>query len=386
MTDDATIEQASEAPVEAPSEAPVDNRLTFTQMNTVKRCSRKYCLRYVLGIVPRKQSAPLHIGSAVHLGLDLHAQGMSQDDAISAVYERMFPPQDTPTSEEAASVWEYRRETVGRMLSAYWWRWRLSDEQCEVVATEQEFRIPLRNPATGASSRTWELAGKVDKIIRRPDGSLWLREHKTCGEDIDDPSAPYWRRLTIDSQVSIYMRAARELGYDVQGVEYDVLRKPTIRPSSVPILDADGLKVVVDDTTGERARNKNGSWRQSGGQGFTTHQRRETPREFGERFTETITEAPARFFARRDIPRTNRDLEEADYDAWTTGRIISDCQRLNRWPRNTGACVVFGQCEYFDLCTIGFDPSTYDGFLVGDYMVTDNKHPELSEIDTEEDA
>jgi hypothetical protein len=51
------------------------------------------------------------------------------------------------------------------MIRGYHARW--SGDALEVVAIEREFVAPLVNPTTGAASRTFCLAGKLDAIVRR---------------------------------------------------------------------------------------------------------------------------------------------------------------------------------------------------------------------------
>jgi len=136
-----------------------------------------------------------------------------------------------------ATDWAVERETLKALLSGHFWRYgqdpaspdgqrRASDLAFEAV--ELSFDVPLVNPVTGALSRAFTLAGKIDGIVRLADGRLAVLEYKTAGEDIA-PDADYWLRLRCDGQISLYVLAARALGYDVATVLYDVTRKRTIR-------------------------------------------------------------------------------------------------------------------------------------------------------------
>lgn len=71
-----------------------------------------------------------------------------------------------------------------------------------------------------------------------------IKKYKV-GEDIQ-PDSDLWRRLQIDSQISMYVLAARRLGYPVECVLYNVTRKPTIKPTAIPLLDELGVKIVLD--------------------------------------------------------------------------------------------------------------------------------------------
>lgn len=179
-------------------------------------------------------------------------------------------------------------------------------------------------------------------------------EHKTTSEDVS-LGADYWKRLKIDQQISNYFVGARALGFEPDGCLYDVIRKPSIRPStSVPVLDEDGVK-VVRDAAGERVRTKDGKkWRETGdaAQGFVLQTRDETPEEFRERLRASIAEAPDRYYARGTIVRLDEDERDAAFDAWQTAREIREAELADRWPRNPDACVRYGRtCEYFPVCT-----------------------------------
>ena len=107
---------------------------------------------------------------------------------------------------------------------------------------------------------------------------------------------------------------------------------------------------------------------------------RETPAMYGARLTKDIGDRPDFYYARREIPRIQADLDEARYDVWQTAKIIRECQKHNRWPRNTSVCIGFGRCPYFDLCTNGFDIAA--GVVPEGFVQLTNVHPELTEGDS----
>jgi hypothetical protein len=122
----------------------------------------------------------------------------------------------------------FERVRAEEMLRGYHYRW--SGEDLEPLAVEVEFRTPLINPATGAQSKTYDLGGKLDVVVRRRrGGAVFLVEHKSSNEDIR-PGTEYWRRLRLDTQISQYFVGARALGYEDVGCIYDVLGKPAQRP------------------------------------------------------------------------------------------------------------------------------------------------------------
>jgi hypothetical protein len=181
---------------------------------------------------------------------------------------------------------------------------------------------------------------------------VYLLETKTAGEDITYGST-FWKRTLLDPQLSLYLPAIRKLGHDPHGAIYDVLRKPDQRPGNVPILDADGLKVVFD-ANGLRVRTKDGKkWRQTGDidAGYVLQARPETPEEYGARCLEAIAENPSKYYARGVVVRLEADEREAAQDMWNTASLMRDARRLNMYARNADACISWGrECDYLNVC------------------------------------
>jgi hypothetical protein len=200
-------------------------------------------------------------------------------------------------------------------------------------------------------------------------------EHKTSSEDIGLGSA-YWKRLTLDPQVSTYYAGAKSLGHEVDGCLYDVIRKPALRPSQVPLRDADDVKIVFD-AQGERVRTKDGKkWRETGdtAQGYVLQTRDETPEEFEARLTEEVASNPDKYYQRGEVVRLEADELEAQQDAWQLTRAMREGELAEAFPRNPDSCLRFGRtCGYLDICT-GVasleDTSRFEQ--------VDNIHPELS--------
>ena len=310
------------------------NILTHSRMSTAKTCLRMHQYRYELGIRRDRTSQPLRMGSAVHAGIDLLAQGKTLTEAWIEIRGEYADVPDWADPDD----WRTEAEKVCRLVAGYEWRW--GEDDCEVIATEQAFNLPIKNPDTNATTPTFTFAGKIDKIVRLADGRLAIREHKTCGVDISVDS-DYWRRLRIDQQISGYMMAARALGYCVETVEYDVIRKPSIRPKLIG-----GGKDKV----------------------------RETADQYGVRLTDDIAERPDFYFARMEIPRLEVDLREFEAELWQIQQTLRQHQLTGRWFRNTGACLHPYKCDYFDLCCNGYEHT--DATPTG-FVRVDDLHPEL---------
>lgn len=357
--------------------------LTHSRMTAYKTCQRMHYFRYELGVRRVRTARTLRMGSAIHLGLDERARGRSEDDAILlalAGYEELPQWCNTP---EAMYDWTIEREVVARLLCGYFWRWKNADDGVQIVESEVSFRLPIINPATGHTTPTFQLGGKRDKIIKLADGRLAIREHKTCSEDLSAES-DYWKRLRIDQQITTYYISALDQGFAIQTVQFDVIRKPTIRPSMIPLLDEQGLKIVLDPS-GERVRTKDGKkFRESGdaAAGYVLQSRRETPTEFGERITDDIEKQPEKYYARQEIPRLESDLLEFREELWQIQLQLRESQRTGRHFRNTAACRQFNQpCEYFDACTNG---TSLEGELPAGFERVAELHPELVSVEESE--
>lgn len=320
--------------------------ITSSRLKDARACPRLHQIRYELGYRPAEDAEALRFGTLSHNGLQAWWEAPVErlDAALSAVRTATYDTDGEPDMFALAKA--------EAMLIGYDARWR--DEPYEVLAVEQPFEMELRNPMTGRLSQTWRLAGKIDAIVRDlRDGRVLVVEHKTATGDIS-PGSEYWRRLRMDGQVSVYFEGARSLGYDVAGCLYDVLGKPAHRPSEIPVLDGEGVK-VVHDANNQRVRTKDGKkWRQTADTelGYVLQTRPETWAEYQHRVTEAIAESPMSYFQRGEVARLDEEMKDALYDVWQTAQAIHEGEISGRHPRNPDACVRYGRtCPFFDACT-----------------------------------
>lgn len=268
-------------------------------------------------------------------------------------------------------------------IVGYHHRWFAELAHLEVIAVEQRFEMPLRNPETGRESRTFRVGGKIDVIVRY-DGTdprslrepgVYVIEHKSSSEDIDAGS-PYWVKLKLDGQVSLYLDGAATItGEPVQGCIYDVFRRPAQRPTQIPLVDEDGVKIVRDGA-GQRVRTKDGKkWRQTADAeaGYVLQVRPETPEEFFARIADAIAEKPDDYFRRGDVLRLEEELDEFRFDFWQRARVMREAHLASRAPRIVESCFKFNRpCDFLPVCT--GEASIDDSFL---YERITTQHPEL---------
>ena len=253
--------------------------------------------------------------------------------------------------------------TARGLLYGYHARWVNSG--WTFLAVEQEYQLPIVNPDTGRSSRTFTQAGKTDGIAAR-DGKQFLMEHKTCAEDIADPDAPYWRRLAIDSQVSAYTLAHWQSGQALDGTLYDVIRKPGIRPKKLTKDEAKELQTghyygqQIPDAIRLDAR-------------LTYPGVQECPELFERRLAADCGERADWYFARKVLYRDEQQVLEYARELWAVADEIRLTRLADRHPRNSGACMTWGRpCEYLGICS-GFNSP--DG-----WQRADRVHDELASV------
>jgi hypothetical protein len=345
----------------------VPELLTFSRQDAFKVCRKRHWYSYEQGLRPISSARALRQGGAFHEGIERIGKGgtlAAACESVRAKYGRCPPLMDS-------YEWSIELETVLRLVCAYQWKWEAS--QIEHIAVELQFELPLLNPETGKKTPNWNLAGKIDAIVRLEDGRLAVKESKLLGDDISFES-DLWRRLRIDHQISLYMLAARQLGYAVDTVLYDVTRKPTIGPSAVAVLDELGAKIVLN-ASGVRVMTEKKQWRQTGDKerGYVLQTRPMTVDEWGDKLTADICERPDFYFARVEVARLDQDLDEYSQELWWIQRSIRDAQKTGQWFKtvNKQTC---SYCPYFSICTggekVGTVPPSGFEFIY-------DKHPEL---------
>ena len=309
--------------------------LTHSRLACFRACPRRHWMRYELGLVPERDRVVLRVGSAFHLALDTHAKRGDVDAALSQAL-------DDP----------YDLALVAAMVHGHTHRYGAAP--LEPIASELPFDLPLRNPATGAASTVWRLAGVIDRIVRLPDGRVALMECKTTSQDFS-PGGDYWVRLRLDPQLSIYVLAARRLGYDIDTILYDVTRRPQLRPYRA---------------TPEASR----KYRANGRLYANQRAEDESPEAFAVRVATDIDARPDHYFVRMEIARLDQDLADCAAELWQQQKTLRAAQRAGSWYRNPGSCFAPWPCAYLPICAHrDLEEHTPHGFLRdGDI------HPELA--------
>jgi len=315
--------------------------LTASRLKDARSCQRKHRYRYVDGAVPLEDSSPLRFGTMFHTALEAWWKGEGDarlHDALQTIRLDADP---------------FEAAMARALITGYDARW--GDQTFKVLAVEAEFYTPLVNPETGAASRSWQLAGKIDVLVQDEHDRVLSIEHKTSSEDIT-PGSQYWKRLRLDGQVSVYFKGAKALGYDIEECLYDVIGKPQQRPlKATPV---ENRKFTKDGKLYANLREFD-----------------ETPEEYFARIANAIGEDPTRYFARGSVVRLEAEMDEAMFDIWAIAQQLRSGMTADRFPRNPDACVSYGRtCPYFGVCS---GESSLDDPLL--FKKLNSVHPELSQ-------
>lgn len=337
--------------------------LTASRMSALLDCPRRHYWRYETGLQRQSDSKALSFGSAWHRAMECRNKGGEYEAALSAAIA------------DKTDLDEYDVATIAGLLIGYYEKWH--DDPFTITAPEHEFRIAIDG------SRTFDAAGKIDGIGNK-EGRVGMMEYKTTGDSIDDAS-DYWLRLRANPQIIQYLVAAFELGYNPEFVFYDVTRKPSIQPKMVADLDENGCKIVVD-AAGNRVFKKDGSPRESADteKGYIVKCHLETPEEFGARLALDCRERPDFYFARREVPILQDDIDEFLQNRIEIGKMILSFRQAQKrtrlphqaWPKHLHGRVCDG-CEFKSFCLQNIVPDLAmppAGFVVGPI------HRELSAV------
>lgn len=312
-------------------------RMTYSAFNAARNCQKKYELRYREHLCPREKAESLAFGSVIHRALELW-HGRADDGnrllAVLDLIDAAYPNRVGDPSKKQS--WHLAKAMMVGYAARY------PEEPFEVVAIEKEFEAPIVNPETGAESRTFRMAGKVDGIIRMEDG-LYLLEHKTAGALTRD----YLERLWTDTQIAAYAHYLRETGYPIVGVIYNVLLKTRLRQNT-----GETEEEYQARKTTLAAKNKSGK---------STAQRQEpeSDEEFRGRLADWYSKPDV--FHRERIYLSQDRLDMLREEIWQGCQMLLEANRRGKWLLNTSHCHSWGRpCEYYPYCASGFNSVVLD--------------------------
>jgi len=316
------------------SAAPVVS--TYSMWSLFRNCRKAVEWRYLRELVPLERDWNLYFGSLIHECLQVWHRGRDLTEVL-ALIDRLCP--NRLQDEGQRRDWHL----ATAMMKGYAGRYPV--EEFEVNGLEKAFQGPIINPATGAASRSFVLAGKVDGVVSIG-GDHFLLEHKTASQ-LD---ADYLERLWTDFQITLYAYYLEQaLGIPITGVIYNILVKAKLQQ---------GKGETEEEFQARRtellAKSKTGK---------TTAKRKlpETDEEFQQRLAEKYAE-PGMFH--RETLYLSRDrFDVLRSELWELTQAFLDARRRGVFYQNTSFCFNYHRpCAYFALCRSNGNPNVLENF------------------------
>lgn len=304
--------------------------ITYSALATFRNCRKRFYWRYVRELAPIQKDPALRFGTLWHSCTERLDNGADLP-AVMAFVDESLP--ERATDREQRKFWHL----LNAMLAAYVRKY--SNQADQIVAAEKKFEHPIFNPKTGAPSKTFVMAGKVDLIFER-DGKRYIRERKTAA-NIDQS---YIERLWTDFQSQLYAYFIEQAeGVKIYGVEYDVVVKAKLQQS-------EGETEEEFKVRFEEACKKNKS-----GKSSATRQLPESDEDFAKRLAEKYQDP--QLLHREPLLFSKDDLDELRSDLWELTQAILEARRRNAWYKNTSQCWAYNKpCPYFALCRSNGNP------------------------------
>lgn len=277
--------------------------LSHSSLNAQLACQQLYGYQYVDSIEPIAKGAPRRMGGAFAKALEAGDPEVGVKAVVDGAIIRDQRDEDRTRVEAMI---------VGSATKAYLMRYGQTDPD----EREFEYRVRLRNPQTGAYSRTFDLLGYADQLLDAGDERWQLIEDKLVGS-IQDTQV---RRLPLDRQLALTCYGVwRATGKPVTDVLYRFTRKPSIK-----------------------------------------QKKDETLEQFLERIAADYEERPDFYLVEEPLVRSTDDLARTEAELWQWAQQRREADRQHIYPRNSSHCHDYGGCAFLPLCVGDPDaPSLY---------------------------
>jgi len=252
--------------------------LSNSSLGAFNRCRRYWKYRYLDKWEPEQESADLKYGTAFHAAMAAYWTGeRNTEELVRIAFKEKHP--------------QWMEETLRIMIKTYVVRWEDQDIGFTPLLVEDKQRIDVDGVTVTVV---------FDALVRSSEGKILLIEHKTTRSgDISTGGAWYLRKLT-DTQTKIYAFAAAKLGFPVDAVVYDVIRRPTFK----------------------RKDNE-----------------------------EEVTNKPDAFLQRHVMKYSSDTLDSCIKDVKAAHKLMLYCEQTGTFDRNGDSCQAFNrECEYYQEC------------------------------------
>jgi hypothetical protein len=177
---------------------------------------------------------------------------------------------------------------------------------------EMEYLVQLRNPWTGAYSRTFDLKGYADGVLeldpwREENATLQLIENKLVGRITNFQV----RKLVLDRQVTLGAYGLwRATGKPVTKIHYRYVKKPQIKQRQNETVDQFCSRIIAD-----------------------------------------YRERPDFYCYEETLFRTTEDMLRVECELWIWAEQLRNLRRQKIYDRNVSSCDDYGGCQFLPICT-----------------------------------
>lgn len=367
-------------------------RLSPSAIQSFRACPLRYKLSYIDRIQTVDDKEVLRVGTNWHALFEVAYDAPKGSDLLKVITEYMDKTYEVCPDYIRIEDWEKEKYTLLYSFLAYCDHYR---EQQEEIASEIKFEFALRHPRLGHEIKNCVITGRIDKLVKNGP-RICVKEYKTTGHQINAGS-DYWRGLERQIQPRLYVYAlyrmieAGELDpLVVSEVEYDVFKKPDIRPKipvkdniefnltgfiyystafegEVPEMESEEMLNARTADTGAASSKprkpvkKNTEFVYDGftyyGQSFDGDVPDiETGIMFGVRLFADIQADPFKYFARRPIVVLAKDIDSIEIELYNIYMLIKYCKKNNFWDVDPYSCSQPFKCEYRPLCDLHINP------------------------------
>ena len=305
----------------------IKNGISQTVLKEFMRCPAS-CRAYLLGYRLIRGKRALWLGELMHEYLDVMKKSIiakklvkiteitNSPSAMKLINDyRNASPEMSDMIDEVVSTTEalFTAYFVNRYHEMYSYEWLSSEETFDVEYNGVRLR------------------GKYDGVIKYKDGTICILDHKNMSRQPEEMI----EILSLDFQILFYIVAAMQMGHQVNGFLYDVIRPPTIK-----------------------------------------QKKSETHEQYVDRLLGDTVVRPEFYFKPYFISYTPEEVDRLKRN------LDAILQRFTTWYENgmeelrypTGCRTYYGSCQYLKLCAFG---------EANAYRITDTAFEELDEAGKE---
>ncbi len=203
---------------------------------------------------PAKTNKNLEFGTAFHKGMEAWYEPSNQSmpstaraelaklEFVKVVEEQRREAENYSFFDDELNQEYDDRIVLGKGMLDNYFEYSEFADFFTPIAVEQHFEIPLGEYHTRHNGHVEvQIEGTIDMIVEDEDGVHWIFDHKTAAQFYSSE----W--LEIDTQISTYVWAASQLGYNVGGFIYNEIKKDYPKPPQV--LKSGGLSKNKQQST-----------------------------------------------------------------------------------------------------------------------------------------